>query len=120
MVWNVELDEDFAAEFEAVDASVQIAAVAHIELLRKIGPRLGRPHADTVKGSKFPNMKELRFQVSGFPWRFLFAFDPERNAILLTGGGKSNDKRFYDTHIPIADARYQRHLDSLSKANKRS
>jgi hypothetical protein len=65
---------------------------------------------DTVKGSRFTNMKELRVQVGGDPWRILFAFDPQRSAILLVGGNKRGDKRWYKTFIPIADERFERHL----------
>lgn len=77
------------------------------------GPSLGRPHVDGVKGSGFGNMKELRVQVAGKPWRILFAFDPIRGAVLLLGGDKTGDARWYKVHVPIADARFRRHLDSL-------
>ena len=66
---------------------------------RSYGPQLGRPHADTLKGSKHANMKELRFEASDGEWRAAFAFDPERKAILLVAGDKSggSEKRFYKT-----------------------
>jgi hypothetical protein len=58
-------------------------------------------------------MKELRIQYKGKPWRVLFAFDLERHAILLVGGNKGGDKRWYTKHVPIADERFRRHMESL-------
>jgi hypothetical protein len=60
-------------------------------------------------------MKELRVQFRGEPWRILFAFDPDRAAILLVGGNKRGDKRWYKKHLPIADARFRRHLERLEQ-----
>jgi hypothetical protein len=60
-------------------------------------------------------MKELRVQFRSDPWRILFAFDPNRAAILLVGGNKRGDKRWYRTHLPIADERFRRHLDRLER-----
>ena len=65
---------------------------------------------DTIKGSRLSNLKELRFQHRGAPWRVLFAFDPDRAAILLIAGDKGGDKRWYKKHIPIAEGRFERHL----------
>jgi hypothetical protein len=86
-----------------------------LELLESYGPNLGRPHADTVKASKHVNMKELRTQCAGKPLRSFFAFDPRRSAILLIGGDKSGDKRFYDRMIPVADELYDLYLDEIRK-----
>jgi hypothetical protein len=58
-------------------------------------------------------MKELRVQFRGAPWRILFAFDPNRAAILLVGGNKRGKKRWYEKHIAIADERFRRHLEGL-------
>jgi hypothetical protein len=74
-----------------------------------------RPHADHIKGSKHANMKELRTQTGGSPIRSFFAFDPRRSAILLIGGDKTGDSRFYDRMIPIADALYDTYLAELRK-----
>jgi len=113
MGWKVAFDEDFFAWLQGEEDRVRIAILKRIELLAQIGPSLGRPHVDTVQGSAYPNMKELRVQIGGDPWRIFFAFDPKRSAILLVGGNKVGDKRFYEVNIPIADARYARHLDGL-------
>jgi len=62
-----------------------------------MGPMLGRPYVDQIKGSKYNNLKELRTQISGHVYRSLFAFDPERKAIILSGGDKNgkNQSKFY-------------------------
>jgi hypothetical protein len=70
---------------------------------------------DTLKDSKYTNMKELRFRASGGVWRVAFAFDPERDAILLVAGDKSggSEKTFYRRLIEKADKRYKEHLEDL-------
>ena len=83
-------------------------------LLQEIGPHLSRPYADTVNGSKFTNMKELRIQSKGDPLRAFFAFDPTRTGVLLCAGNKVGDeKRFYKRMIPIADNEYETHLKNM-------
>lgn len=74
---------------------------------------LPRPHADTVNGSQYRNMKELRIQSQGRPLRAFFAFDPRRTGIVLCAGDKTGNKRFYDDLIPVADREYAAHLESL-------
>jgi hypothetical protein len=118
MDWEVLFDEEFAEWLDAVDSGLRIRIAAHVELLERLGPNLGRPRVDTVKGSAFTNMKELRIQYQGEPWRILFAFDPRRRAILLVGGNKTGDERWYEEQVPIADERYGRHLKSLKKKGK--
>ena len=58
-------------------------------------------------------MRELRVQHEGRPYRILYAFDPRRCAILLIGGDKTSDKRWYDVHVPVADGLYDMHLETL-------
>lgn len=100
---------DFAEE-------VQDELLAHAKLLETFGPQLGRPRVDTLKGSRYPNMKELRFDAAGGVWRVAFAFDPNRQAILLVAGDKSGagEKRFYKQLIARADARFTAHLARLA------
>jgi hypothetical protein len=91
--------------------------LAGLIMLREKGPQLPRPYADTLEGSKIPNMKELRIQSKGKPLRAFFAFDPLRQAVVLCAGNKAGDKRFYTRMIPIAEAEYQKHLDKLRDNN---
>src|SRR3954468_17699708 len=114
-MWEVEFTDEFGRWWEALDADEQESLAASVELLRQLGPQLGRPHADVVKSSKHSNMKELRTQHSGRPLRTLFAFDPRRCAILLIGGDKTGDDRFYERMVPVADRLYDEHLEQLRK-----
>ena len=111
-MWDVITTTLFDAWYEQQTASLQDEMLAALKILREFGPHLGRPHVDTVKGSKYPNMKELRVQFSGHPVRAFFAFDPERRAIVLCAGGKAgvNEKRFYKEMIKCADAEFSHHL----------
>jgi hypothetical protein len=113
MVWDVIADEDFAAWLLDQPDRVQVSVAAAVLVLSEFGPQLGRPRVDTVYGSDFENMKELRVKVGRSPYRILFAFDPIRRAVLLVGGDKGRDKRWYDVNIPIADDRFRRHLRNL-------
>jgi len=76
---------------------------------------LGRPYVDTLSGSSFPNMKELRITLPNGEWRIAFAFDPKRKAVLLVGGSKSgiNERKFYQSLIRIADTRFTQHLEEI-------
>ena len=117
MAWSVEFNEDFKKEYDQFDAKVKEVLVALALTLCEVGPQFGRPYVDTLKGSKYANMKELRFDVGNEVWRVAFAFDPERKAILLAGADKRglDQKRFYTKLINIADTRYSDHLDKLKK-----
>ncbi|RSC31679.1 addiction module toxin RelE [Agrobacterium sp. FDAARGOS_525] len=120
MEWEVEFHSAFEAEVLTFERDVRVALIAATKLLSDYGPQLGRPHADTLKGSKHANMKELRFEGSDGEWRAAFAFDPERKAIVLVAGDKSgvSQKRFYKTLIAKADLRFSEHLESLKSAKK--
>ncbi len=89
MAWEVRLHKAFEAELLAFERDVRRELLAAAKLLADYGPQLGRPHVDTLKGSKHANMKELRFEAADGEWRAAFAFDPERKAILLVAGDKS-------------------------------
>jgi hypothetical protein len=122
VAWDVEYDESFLAERAAIEQATGSSAVreevaAMALLLQQFGPQLKRPHCDTLKGSKHPNMKELRFTLPDGEWRVAFAFDPRRRASLLVGGSKSGtpEKRFYRELIRVADARFDRHVKGLKR-----
>ena len=116
MAWAVEYTDQFEAWWDGLTAEEQDAIAASVTVLIERGPQLGRPHADTVRGSRHANMKELRVQQHGDPYRVLFAFDPRRAAILLIGGAKGGDEAgFYRRVIPAADALYDEHLAQLKR-----
>ena len=76
MSWEAYFHPKFKAEFDKLSAAVQDELLAMLTPLRQYGPSLGRPEVDTLKDSKYTNMKELRFRASGGVWRVAFAFDP--------------------------------------------
>lgn len=115
MAWEVEFTDQFGEWWEGLDEDAQDDIRASALLLQAVGPTLGRPHVDTVDRSRHPNMKELRTQSNGRPYRTFFAFDPRRTAILLIGGDKTGDNRFYEVMIPTADLLYEEHLGELKK-----
>lgn len=115
MAWDVDFHSQFVPEFEALDQEVQNRLYAHVDALKILGPQMGRPRVDTLAGSKHANMKELRFGAADGVWRFAFAFDPRRRAIILCGGDKSggSQQRFYRQLIDKADERFDAHLAAL-------
>ncbi len=86
-----------------------------VGLLEKYGVALKYPYCSGVAESKHPHMRELRIQHAGRPYRVLYAFDPRRAAMLLIGGDKTGDDRWYEKFVPVADAIYDRHLDELGQ-----
>src|SRR5947209_2711054 len=96
-MWEVTTTEQFDEWFAALDEEAQAEVIAKVNLLKLLGPSLSRPHADTLKGSKHANMKELRADTSSSVLRIAFAFDPRRIAVLIVAGNKSGvgQKRFY-------------------------
>lgn len=117
MTWIVLFHDAFNAEFEALADELQDELLAHAKLLAEFGPNLGRPTVDTLKGARHANMKELRFSWNGQVWRVAFAFDPQRQAILLVGGDKggADQRRFYKRLLTVADERYDDHLATLGE-----
>lgn len=115
-MWTVDLGL-IEAWLMNLDDDTYDQVIAAIELLQEHGPQLGRPIVDTVKGSSYKNMKELRPGSSGkSELRVLFAFDPQREAITLVAGDKAgNWKKWYRENVPIADARFTEHLAQLKK-----
>jgi hypothetical protein len=116
MSWTVSNHHAFDPEFDALPEAVQDELLAMSALLAMYGPQLGRPHADTLSGSRHPNMKGLRFRADDGVWRVAFAFDPERQAMLLVAGDKSGvaQKRFYKRLIATTDKRFDEHLATLA------
>lgn len=113
--WSIEITGDYLKWFETLDAGQQDALRSDIEILEKMGPSLGRPYVDSIKGSKHSNMKELRTMHARRHIRSFFAFDPRRTAILLIGGDKTGDKAFYDRMIPRADRLFGQYLNEIRK-----
>lgn len=106
---------EWFAHSEEVDDDARESIYAVVDVLKRTGPKLGRPYVDSLKESRHDNMKALRVQSKGRPFRIFFAFDPHRQAVLLIGGNKSGDKRFYGRMIAVADALYEDYLQHMGK-----
>lgn len=112
-MWEVVATEEFEGWFGAQAAATQDRVRYVVRLLMQLGPQLPRPYADTLKGSRFANMKELRVNARGAAVRIAFAFDPLRKAVLLVAGDKrgTDEKRFYRSLIARADASFSAYLE---------
>lgn len=113
--WQVEHTNDFEAWWEALTESEQESIIAVVSILESRGPELPFPFSSGIRASRHRHMRELRVQSRGRPLRVLYAFDPRRIAILLIGGDKTGDRRFYEQMIPLADALYDAHLRELEE-----
>jgi len=112
--WEIEFADEFEMWWGSLTAEEQESVAVSVGILEQVGPALSRPHVDTLKGSSFPNMKELRVQHDGRPLRVIFAFDHRRVALLLVGGDKTGDVRWYEKMIPVADRIYAEHLKQIN------
>lgn len=113
-MWKIQTTDLFDEWFDGLSDTDRGNVLASLLVLGQKGPLLPRPYADTVYGSTYPNMKELRIQSNGKPLRAFFAFDPHRKAIMLCAGNKvGNEKRFYKQMIPIADREFTNYLVQL-------
>lgn len=119
MEWEVEYTDEFDAWWCKLSEDQQVVIAAKVELLEKHGPSLPRPHSDVIVTSKHSNIKELRGKSSKSVLRVLYAFDPRRAAILLIGGDKSGNDRWYEEFVPIADRLFDEHLTELKKGTRR-
>jgi hypothetical protein len=116
MAYEVEVTEEFRDWFEVeLSLEEQESVTRVVDMLEDSGPQLKFPMSSGINGSRFSHMRELRIQHDGKPYRVLYAFDPRRSAILLLGGKKTGDERWYETMIPKADALYERHLRVIKK-----
>lgn len=115
MAFEVEFTDEFERWWNGLDEEGQDSVDYSVRLLEERGPALRRPHVGTLSGSRFPNMKELRVQHQGRPYRILFAFDPRRVALLLLGGDKTGISRWTAEAIARADALYTAHLAELER-----
>ncbi len=119
MTTEVEYTDEFEDWWNVLDEAEQESVVAVVELLEEHGQHLNFPHSSGIEGSRHGHMRELRIQHKGSPYRVLYAFYPKRNAILLIGGNKRGNDRWYLEYIPIADRLYDEHLAELAAEEKR-
>ena len=115
MPWNVEHTDEFAEWYQGLNEVQHDDITAAGLLLIEMGPQLPFPYSSGINGSKHAHMRELRVQSGGKPLRAFYAFDPRRTAILLVGGDKTGDDRFYKAMIPMADRLHDEYLIELRK-----
>lgn len=113
--WEVEYTDEFGGWWDGLTEAEQESVDAHVRLLEERGPQLGHPYSSGIARSKHPHMRELRVQHRGRPYRVLYAFDPRRTAILLIGGDKTGNDRWYEEFVPAADRLYDEHIAMLRK-----
>ena len=115
VAWEVEGTDEFAGWFGDLTDNEQVSVGRVVELLVEHGPSLPFPYSSGIATSRHRHMRELRIQHEGRPYRVLYAFDPRRAAILLLGGDKTGNDRWYDEHVPIADRLYDEYLRELER-----
>ncbi len=113
MSWNVEVTDECKAWLEDLSEADFDSVDFSVDLLTEHGPQLDHPHSSKINGARHAHMRELRAQSGNRPLRIFSAFDLRRSAILLIGGDKTGDKRFYDRMIPVADDLYDLYLEEL-------
>ena len=115
MTWDVEYTDEFESWWVKLDESTQVAIDAVVQVLEAKGTALPFPYSSKINGSRHSQMRELRIQQKGEPYRILYAFDPRRTAILLLGGNKGGENRWYEENIPKADALYDEYIEELQR-----
>lgn len=110
MAWDIELVEEFERWWDSLNHDEQAKIGAAIDLLEEYGPHLKFPYSSGIATSRHAQMRELRIQHLGRPYRVLYAFDSRRTGVLLLGGDKTGNERWYEQNIPLADLRFDEHL----------
>ena len=113
MEWAVLFTDEFESWWNSLSEEEQGSIDRIVGLLREAGPALPFPYSSGIKTSVYAGMRELRIQQAGWPYRVLYIFDPRRRAVLLIGGDKTGNDRWYDVHIPLADRVYRQYLKEL-------
>ena len=112
---DVLFTNEFETWWDSLSEAEQESVNTVVLLLESQGVALGYPHSSKIAGSRHSHMRELRIQHQGRPYRVMYAFDPNRDALLLVGGDKTGDWRWYETFVPIADRLYEEHLQDLEE-----
>lgn len=107
--------DEFAEWFLQLSANEQVSVGRVVDLLVEHRPSLPFPYSSRIQTSRHGQMRELRIQHEGRPYRILYAFDPRRAAILLLGGDKTGDSHWYEINVPRADSRYDAYLLELEE-----
>ncbi|CAN5728700.1 type II toxin-antitoxin system RelE/ParE family toxin [soil metagenome] len=114
MAWDIEYTDEFGRWWDELNEAEQEDTAFEVRLLEERGPQLGFPYSSKIVQSRHERMRELRIQHAGRPYRILYAFDPRRAAVLLLGGDKTGNDRWYEQNVPRADQLYDDHLAELT------
>ena len=117
VAWEVEVTDEFKAWWNGLTEAEHISVERAVLLLEERGPHLPFPYSSGVTGSRHSAMRELRVQHQGQPYRVLYIFDPRRVALLLLGGDKTGDDRWYEKNILLADQIYDNYLAEMEDEN---
>jgi hypothetical protein len=115
VAWDVEVTDEFKAWWGELTEAERISVERSVLLLEERGPHLPFPYSSKVNGSRHAAMRELRVQHQGRPYRVLYVLDPRRVAILLLGGDKTGDDRWYERNVPLADRLYDNYLAEIEE-----
>jgi hypothetical protein len=107
--------EGFEEWWNSLDADEQDSVDRIVQLLIRFGPTLDHPYTSSIASSRHGQMRELRIQHKGRPYRVLYAFVPRRSGVLLLGGDKTGRDRWYEESVPVADDRYDAHVAALTR-----
>lgn len=118
MTWEVEYTDEFGDWCKDLTESEQDSIDRNVYLLEQFGPTLSDRYSKPVVTSRYTHMRELRVQHGGEPIRVLYAFDPRRVALLLLGGNKTGDDRWYEKFVPRADELYEQRLRELADPDR--
>jgi hypothetical protein len=113
MTWEVEYTDEFFAWWSTLSEAEQNSISVAVGLLESEGPAVRYPYSSGIRGARHSHLRELRIQHRGRPYRVLYAFDPRRVAVLLIGGDKTGDDRWYRTFVPMAERLYDEHIQVL-------
>ena len=112
MSWEVEYTDEFEEWWEALDADEQDSVAMVVGLLETRGPQLSFPYSSGIQNSRHSGMRELRIQHRGDPYRVFYTLlTPRRSALLLLGGKKTGDDRWYEKNVPQADRLFDEYLN---------
>ena len=113
--WEVEVTDEFKAWWDGLNEAAQVSVERAVLVLQERGPYLEFPYSSKIIRSRHPGMRELRVQHRGHAVRVLYVFDPRRAAILLLGGDKTGDDRWYERNVPLADRVYDEYLKEIKE-----
>ena len=117
VAWEVEVTDEFKAWWNGLTEAERVSVERAVLVLEERGPHLPFPYSSGVTGSRHSAMRELRVQHQGQPYRVLYIFDPRRVALLLLGGDKTGDDRWYEKNVPLADQIYDNYLAEMEDEN---